>query len=375
MRNVYVVSDNILSPLGADTRLNMEALMNGRSGIQQHAPGISPEPFFASLFSSAEKAGSETFTAFEQIVFDSARDAIQKSPVSLDPADKKTGFILSSTKGNIGLIENLNGENIPVERISLNTSARLIADRLGFVQDPLVVSHACISGLLAMITGMRLISSGLYNNLVISGADLISSFIYSGFLSFQAISPTPCRPFDAARDGISLGEAAATVILSAMPSAGSVQLSGGSVSNDANHISGPSRTGEELWLAISRAMEQADTNSKEIDFISAHGTATRYNDEMEAKAFHLASLQSVPLNSLKGYYGHTLGAAGILESIVTIHSMKKNMVLPTYGFSIPGTEMPVNVISELKPAVLRKCLKTASGFGGCNAALVINGSQ
>ena len=177
-----------------------------------------------------------------------------------------------------------------------------------------------------MITGMRLIQSGLYDNLIISGSDLITSFIYSGFRSFQAISSRPCKPFDAGRDGISLGEAAATVVLSATKSSGATELSGGSVSNDANHISGPSRTGEELWLAIRRALQQSGSNPADIDFISAHGTATRFNDEMEAKAIHLARLEAVPVNSLKGFYGHTLGAAGILESIVTIHSMKENMI-------------------------------------------------
>jgi 3-oxoacyl-[acyl-carrier-protein] synthase I len=225
--------------------------------------------------------------------------------------------------------------------------------------------------LLAMITGMRLIQSGLYDNLVITGADLITSFIYSGFRSFQAISPYPCKPFDVTRDGISLGEAAATVVLSSTKSHGATQLCGGSVSNDANHISGPSRTGEELWLAIHRALEQSGTNAKEIDFISAHGTATRYNDEMEAKAIHLASMEKIPINSLKGYYGHTLGAAGILESIVTIHSIKENIIFPTLGFTTQGTEMPINIVKEIRNATLRKCLKTASGFGGCNAAIVM----
>jgi 3-oxoacyl-[acyl-carrier-protein] synthase-1 len=148
-------------------------------------------------------------------------------------------------------------------------------------------------------------------------------------------------------------------------------LSGGSVSNDANHISGPSRTGEELWLAIRRSLEQSGMDAADIDFISAHGTATRYNDEMEAKAFHLASMEHIPLNSLKGYYGHTLGAAGILESIITIHSMKENIIFPTLGYSTPGTEMPVNVVSEIRKSNLRRTLKTASGFGGCNAALIM----
>jgi 3-oxoacyl-[acyl-carrier-protein] synthase I len=369
MRNVYVLADNIFSPLGKNTRANMDALRQGQSGIREHHSDLSPEPFYAALFSPSDKTGDESITAFEHIVLASARDALQNA--RLYPGDKKTGFILSTTKGNISLIENLSGETIPENRISLNTSAGIISRNLGIVSEPLVVSHACISGLLAMIAGMRLIRSGIYENLVISGADLITSFIYSGFRSFQAISPRPCKPFDAGRDGISLGEAAATVVLSATKTPGATLLCGGSVSNDANHISGPSRTGEELWLAIHRALQQAGTHSQEIDFISAHGTATRYNDEMEAKAIHLASLQDVPTNSLKGYYGHTLGAAGILESIVTIHSMKENIILPTLGFSIPGTEKPVNIVKELKQATLRKCLKTASGFGGCNAAMVM----
>jgi 3-oxoacyl-[acyl-carrier-protein] synthase I len=370
MRNVYVVSDNIFSPLGKNTAANMEALKSGRSGIQQHNEDIDPETFFASLFSPSEKTGSLTLSAFEQVVLNSARDAIKNAPVDLKNPDSKTGFILSSTKGNISLIEDLKGDDIPEDRISLNTSAALIAANLGLVTEPLVVSHACISGLLAMITGMRLISSGHFENIIVSGGDLITSFIYSGFRSFQAISPSPCRPFDADRDGISLGEAAATVILSASNFPGAIQLKGGSVSNDANHISGPSRTGEELWLAIKRTLQQADLDASEIDFISAHGTATRYNDEMEARAFHLAAMQSVPVNSLKGYYGHTLGAAGILESIVTLHSMKENIILSTQGFSKPGTELPLNIIQETKTAHLRNCLKTASGFGGCNASMI-----
>jgi len=369
MRKVYVVADNIFSPLGKNTRTNMSALKTGESGIRLHTSGLSPEPFYASLFSAKDRNFEESISFFEHIVLSSAYEAIQQAGIK--PADTKTGFILSTTKGNIGLIENVVDEKIPENRISLNGSADIISGELGLVSEPLVVSHACISGLLAMITGMRLIQSGLYDTIIISGGDLITSFIYSGFLSFQAISPSPCKPFDASRDGISLGEAAATVILSSEKRPGAIQLSGGSVSNDANHISGPSRTGEELYLAMDRAMQQAGITAGEIDLISAHGTATRYNDEMEARALTLAGMESVPLNSLKGYYGHTLGAAGILESIISIHSMKENLILPTKGFSSPGTEKPVNVISEMKEMKIGKCLKTASGFGGCNAAVVL----
>jgi 3-oxoacyl-[acyl-carrier-protein] synthase I len=369
VRNVYVVADNIYSPLGRNTTANIEALKQGKSGIQLHVGNLSPDPFYASLFDTTYRIENESKTFFEQIVLASALDAINKTDIQ--PSDKRTGFILSSTKGNISLVENVKSESYSEKRIALYTSASIVARELGFNSEPMIVSHACISGLLAMITGMRLIQSGLYDSLVITGADLITSFIYSGFRSFQAISQNPCKPFDAARDGISLGEAAATVVLSAKNCPGAILIGGGSVSNDANHISGPSRTGEELWLAIRRSLEQSGTDASGIDFISAHGTATRYNDEMEAKAIHLASMEKIPLNSLKGYYGHTLGAAGILESIVTIHSMKENIIFPTLGFSTPGTEMPVNVVKEITKSSIRRALKTASGFGGCNAAIVM----
>ncbi len=262
MRNVYVVADNIFSPLGRNTAGNMEALIKGRTGIQLHQSDLSPDPFYASLFSTEEKTSDGSKTIFEHIVCESAKDAMQEAMPILSGTDKKTGFILSTTKGNISQIEEPSGNKFDENRISLNTSAEIIAKSLGILSEPLVVSHACISGLLAMITGMRLIQSGIYDNLVIAGGDLITSFIYSGFRSFQAISPNPCRPFDASRDGISLGEAAATVILSSVKTKNAIRISGGSVSNDANHISGPSRTGEELWLAISRAMKQSGKSAE-----------------------------------------------------------------------------------------------------------------
>ncbi|HRQ49544.1 MAG TPA: beta-ketoacyl synthase, partial [Agriterribacter sp.] len=190
--------------------------------------------------------------------------------------------------------------------------------------------------------------------------------------SFHAISDAPCKPFDARRNGITLGEAAATVVLSVHRPAGDcIQLSGGAVSNDANHISGPSRTGQELHDAIEAAVQEAGVDKGNIDFISAHGTATVYNDEMEAKAITLSGLQEVPVNSLKGYYGHTLGAAGLIETVASVHSLKANTILPTPGFETPGVTQPIHINRVLQTGLYHTCLKTASGFGGCNAAIII----
>jgi 3-oxoacyl-[acyl-carrier-protein] synthase-1 len=246
----------------------------------------------------------------------------------------------------------------------------LVSSYFGITTKPLVVSNACISGLLAIITGSRLLRSGTYDNVIVTGVDVVSEFIYSGFSSFKSLSTGPCRPFDTSRDGLSLGEAAGTVIMTKddnIKGSYSINVGPGFSSNDANHISGPSRNGEGLYIAISRTLSEFH---REPDFISAHGTATIYNDEMEAVALSRAGLSHVPVNSMKGYWGHTLGAAGVIESVACIHSILNNRLIKTAGFSVPGVTVPLNIVDENKAAAIDNCLKIASGFGGCNAAVI-----
>jgi 3-oxoacyl-[acyl-carrier-protein] synthase-1 len=209
----------------------------------------------------------------------------------------------------------------------------------------------------------------------VSGGDILTEFVISGFQSFKAISPNPCKPFDINRDGITLGEGCGTVVLTSNPALvkekDKIKVLGGATSNDANHISGPSRTGDGLFYAIDSAMKEAAiTNTENIGFVSAHGTATSFNDEMEAKALKLAGLIEVPVNSLKGFFGHTLGAAGIIESIISIHSLKNNTLIPTIGFKTLGVTENISVITQVIEKKMNTCLKTASGFGGCNAAIL-----
>lgn len=375
MTDIFIVSDNILSPIGVTTAENFLQLTRAVTGVRQHArEAMSDQPFYAALFDGAENYSKNgdpaVYTKFEQLLMGSINDALQKGGIGA--SDKKTILIVSSTKGNIGLLESEANSPALKNRIALHTSAKLVAGYFQFAHAPIVVSNACISGILAILTGMRLIRSGQYENAVIAGADVISKFVLSGFQAFQAVSSRPCRPFDEERDGINLGEGAGTLVLSSNRKHDrGIRVLGGSISNDANHLSAPSRTGKELCYAITRSLRDAHLSTTDIDFISAHGTATLYNDEMEAKAIDLANLQSVPVNSLKGYYGHTLGAAGLIESIVSIQSLREDLVLPTMGFERMGVTKPLNICTELIPASLTNCLKTASGFGGCNAALVM----
>ena len=374
MSDVFIVSDNIISPLGFTPAENFAQLERSASGVKSHYDqNIFPHPFYASLLDDSFTANAldNLYTKFEQLLIASIEGALKNTDINV--SDSKTILIISSTKGNISLLETEDYNEALNKRISLNGSANIVASHFSFTGKPLVVCNACISGLLALLTGMRLIQSGRYENAVIAGADIITKFILSGFQSFQALSQGVCKPFDAERDGINLGEGAATIVLSSNKKYGNgIKITGGSVSNDANHISGPSRTGEELYQVIDKALKEAGVSATDIGFISAHGTATMYNDEMEAKAIALAGLQHVPVNSLKASFGHTLGAAGILESVITLQSMRNNTVLPSLGFKNIGVTKPINVCNAVLHKPLNNCIKTASGFGGCNAATVFS---
>lgn len=368
MKSVYTHANNIFSPLGSNTLQNFEALLAGRSGIQLfNQANIHPEPFYAALITDIPViAGAEDLSRFERLLIHSITDAIRQH--SVDFTNPDTALLFSTTKGNI---DEMAQTVANTERLTLHYSAKRIGQYFNCANKPLIISNACISGITALVTGMRLIQSGQYNQVIVAGADTISSFVFSGFNAFQAISPLPCRPYDAARNGVSLGEAAATMVLSAEPGKNTIELAGGAGSNDANHISGPSRTGHELNLAMTSALKQANLLPAEIDFICTHGTATVYNDEMESKAIYLAGLQHAPVMGLKGYYGHTLGAAGLLETVVSVECMRKNTLLSTLGFEHLGVPMPIEVQAKTEKASLNTCIKTTSGFGGCNAALVL----
>ncbi len=380
MKAVFVVGSNITSPLGVSTEENFARLRIGNTGVKNHRRNdIHDDSIWASVFSNEQirdlKKGirnADEYSKFETLMIASVTDAVKSS--DLDPSAKETIIICSTTKGSISTLEE-NGDTSDLsDQLNLFSSAKKIAAYFNNPNVPLVISTACISGLAAVIVARRMLNSGPYKNAIVVGADTISRFVYSGFLSFQALSSGQCRPFSSDRDGINLGEAAATILLSADPDKrnqlAQVQVQGGAMSNDANHISGPSRTGEELSMAIGKALHESDLSVSDIGFISAHGTATIFNDEMEAKAVNLSGLEEVPLNSLKGYFGHTLGAAGLLESVICIESLRNEIIIPTAGYSIGGIEPAVNVCTELTEKKFHHCLKIASGFGGCNAAVV-----
>lgn len=373
---VKKIGESMITPLGFTVEENFAAVMAGRSELRRYESLWNlPFPCFVSLIpdekleaESARELSAEVLvslqTKFEKIAMLSAVKAVKQS--GIDPASERVVFILSSTKGNVGLLED---ENSDLERVTPAHTARKVANFFGNPNMPITVSNACISGLCAQIEAYRCLKSGQYDTAVVVGADVLSPFIVAGFQSLKALSDEQCRPFSANRRGLNLGEAAAAVVYTlADESADCWRMLAGAVRNDANHISGPSRTGEGSYRALMLVLAESGLSADDLACLNVHGTSTMYNDEMESIAITRAGLAAVPVNAMKGYFGHTLGAAGVLETLLSMRAVEAGEVPATRGFDELGVSMPVLVSSESVDTQKKAFVKLLSGFGGCNAA-------
>lgn len=360
-----MIADNIICPLGKSTREVFDNMLQGRTGITRHE---SLHEFPYSFYGASMEIDLPEFsekTRLEGLMTASIYKAIR------DVADIEkatTQLIVSTTKGNIDL---LGKESDEAQRHFLYEMAKKVNDTFGFKLPVIVISNACISGVSAILTAQKWLRMGKCVTAIVCGGDLLTAFTLSGFEAFKAIDDGPCRPYDADRKGINLGEGVGTMVFNRESPKSQIRIMAGAQSNDANHISGPSRTGEGLKLATTQALKKAGWSASEVDYINAHGTATTYNDEMEAVAFDALGFVETPISSLKGYVGHTLGAAGVIESIVVAEQMRRGVLLPTLGYQNHGVSTPINVIKEAVQKEINKAIKTISGFGGCNAAIAI----
>ena len=337
---------------------NYSAVKRGRSELAKYPAGSKgvQEAFCASLFSEEqdEALRVDALSPFESVIVASARRAIADCGVN-DIQKCRTALIVSTTKGNTDL-------SSPAD------SAVRIGKALGIAGQPIVVCNACISGLAAVILAKRLLEAAKYDYAIVCGADRQGKFIISGFQSLKALSPDECRPFDIERLGLNLGEAAATVVMSREKKhPDDWCIVSGAIRNDAYHVSAPSRKGEGLYRSLRQITVGKQLES--LAFVNAHGTATMFNDQMESVALDRMQLNSVPVNALKGYYGHTMGAAGLLELIISAQAADDGMAVGTRGLEEAGVSGKIQLSSEWLPTGKHDFIKMLSGFGGCNAAV------
>jgi 3-oxoacyl-(acyl-carrier-protein) synthase len=291
---------------------------------------------------------------------------------------KDIALVLSTTKEDIEALERLQkGEEISKTArsgILPGDLAKDLAASNGIEGQTACVSLACISGLAALRLGADWIEEGMAQAVVVVGADLASEFVQAGFSSLQSLDARGCHPFDRYRQGLIVAEGAGAMVLLPADRTGHPRtiLAGFGISNDANHLTGPSKDGGGLTLAMQRALLCACVSPPAVDYLHAHGTGTLFNDSMEALAFGRIFGNCIPpFSSTKAVTGHALGAAGTLETIVCELAFRQSMLPGTAGLASPADDIPDSVLSAPRKAEkLKTILKINAGFGGMNAAAV-----
>ncbi len=339
-------------------------------------------PSAESIFSawlSGKSAPSAPLQESENNLWDAL--TTQAITAALPPPEHRyhCGLILATTKGDMQPVEawlnsrGPDGGSAAPPMLSDNVHA--LARRFGLGGPQMVISTACSSGLTAIIEAAVMIQSREVQRMVVCAADVAGGFIQDGFYALKAITRTQCRPFDRQRDGLALGSAAAACLVTSdnHPQSGvrgpSVLLEGWGMSCDATHLTAPDREASGLVRAIRQALAGLDAAG--IDAVILHGTGTAYNDAMEALAMRQVFPHRPYLTAAKGFLGHTLGASGVLETALAACMLHRQVVPATTGLEYPQWPELNFVRASPTAAPLKRILKTASGFGGLNAAIVL----
>ena len=257
-----------------------------------------------------------------------------------------------------------------------------VAAYLGLQGPSFAVSVACASGAMSIALAAQMLLDGAAPVMLAGGTDALCAFTVSGFHSLQALDPAPCRPFDKSRAGLNLGEGAAVVVLESLARARArgakvwAVLEGWAMTNDAYHLTAPHEEGRGVAECVLRAMRMAGVNPDEIGYVNAHGTATPMNDVAEAKGYECAfrvRRKPIPVSSTKSYFGHCLGAAGALEAVITILSLRAGVLFPTLRLNDPIESSAIEWLRDgTRREPISHAMSVSAGFGGSNTALLFS---
>ncbi|MFT6458852.1 beta-ketoacyl synthase N-terminal-like domain-containing protein, partial [Pseudophaeobacter arcticus] len=249
--------------------------------------------------------------------------------------------------------------------------AAFLQDYLDFQGPSYSISTACSSSAKALVDAYQLIEAGLCDAVLVGGVDSLCLTSLNGFESLELISRSPCKPCDSNRDGLSIGEAAAFLIVE-RDSKNSIRVSGFGESSDGTNMSTPPEDGAGAAAAIRQALQRAGLTAGEIDYVNLHGTATVVNDAAEAQAVSSVIGADVPASSLKGAIGHTLGAAGAAEAVLSLYALEEGIIPGNPGLEQLDPKVLPNVAAQCRNAPLKHVVSNSFGFGGSNCALVFS---
>jgi 3-oxoacyl-[acyl-carrier-protein] synthase II len=281
---------------------------------------------------------------------------------------KSTLVIWTGIKNNVEAIESLySGAEMPHCSSAYDFRCWLTGG-LGLTNGGMEINAACASSAVGVALAAQYIAEGRYDHILVAGADMVSRFVYFGFAALKAMTEAVCLPFDTSRNGLSLGDGAVALFLSAERDS-DIRVAGYGITNDANHITGPSKDGLGLAKALCQAIEMSELEPECIQAFCAHGTGTLYNDSMELAAIRsLFGDNPPPVFGVKGAVGHTLGAAGGIEIALCGKCLSAGMIPPTVGCKTP--EFP-GVVLDKTTFPGKNILTSNSGFGGVNAAVLM----
>jgi 3-oxoacyl-(acyl-carrier-protein) synthase len=371
MKPVWITEADVVTSIGNSLEATWDAAMKGKRGM---------EPI--SRF-SAKAYGEQIAALIDDLTWTSERSIIDEllnrllSGKQSIPSD--TALITATTKLGIDNLERRRrGESVRVGDILPSSMPEMVSTKLGIRKRGFNISASCASSTIAIAEASGMIATGMAEAVLVCCADVITEFIFSGFSALKIVSPFPCRPFDRDRSGITLGDGAAMLLLMsedrAKKEGRSCQavIRGWGVANDAFHITSPVEDGSGLVAAIGKAIKRAALRADDIPAVSAHGTGTIYNDLMELKAFNqVFGGRKMPIYSVKGSIGHTLGAAGGIEVSLATKALAVQIIPPTAGFENPEEGAEGRISSRPAPFKGNYMLTTNSGFGGINAAIIL----
>jgi 3-oxoacyl-(acyl-carrier-protein) synthase len=379
--NVIIAGCGATTAVGVGVEALRNAMRSNRSGLQK-CERFSDSRFQSNIAGAALHNGEDRDDPAYELAHQALNEACRKAQTVLGSVTpERLGLVLATTKANIEALERLSDGRACSEMARRHLQGDLLAQDLAaehYAEGPVqCVSNACVSGLIAIQQGARLIQRGDADAVLVVGVDHLSAFVMAGFSALKALDSAGCRPFDRDRCGLSPGEAGAAVVLAReslnQKSTPTIRVLGWGSSNDANHITGPSRDGSGLARAICTALDSSTLDSEEIDYINAHGTGTPFNDAMESAALQKVFGDSCPpVSGSKGMLGHTLGAAGVVETILCVLAMQEGWFPGTPGLRNSAQGAPNSLLHEGRPASrINYVLKMNTGFGGVNGAIIL----
>jgi 3-oxoacyl-(acyl-carrier-protein) synthase len=392
-RRVFVTGVGIVSAIGNGTGETLSSLKNLTSGIgklslfesiHDHIPVAEVKLNQEQL---AKLAGIDDnhspYTRNSLLALIAAKEALASANWDRN-RDLTSGAVMATTVGGMDLNEqyytSLLRDDSHKDVILLLDSADCtlkVAFMSGIRHHVTTVSTACSSSANSIMLGARLIKNNRLQRALVGGTDALTRFTLNGFLALEILSLTGCRPFDRNRNGLTIGEGAAVLILEseevADPARIICEITGYANANEAFHATSSSADGLGAYLAMSGALETASLKPQDIRYINAHGTGTEINDLSEGRAIQKIFGSAIPpVSSTKAFTGHTLGAAGAVEAVFSILALQNQILLPGLNFSTPMEELNFQPVTKPSPAELKHVMSNSFGFGGNNTSLIFS---